>query len=279
MMRHSTTDERLDLEHIFEIYPYLLFVVGYDGYIKKINPAVSLLLGYSESDLHQAVIEEFLHPADRARSLGIRQKQVNGEFFVEYEARCMTKDGEVLELSWTSILVERDKFIFAIARNSPDKHSISEDEQLARILERLNQEQQKRFSMEIVQVRSHANGQGISSEWLGVSNKLSALDQRWLTKFESLVRENAKRTNLNLKLLSREMATSERQLYRQMNRIISMTPKKVVRLIRFHLVWEMIASGLESNVPALSRIAGYASASHFRKMFKQIYGIEVDELL
>jgi PAS domain-containing protein len=35
-----------NFEKIFDLSPDLLCVAGYDGYLKKINPAVSKLLGY-----------------------------------------------------------------------------------------------------------------------------------------------------------------------------------------------------------------------------------------
>jgi PAS domain-containing protein len=42
---------------IFDLSPDLLCVAGYDGYLKKINPAVSKLLGYSNEVLSKPINE------------------------------------------------------------------------------------------------------------------------------------------------------------------------------------------------------------------------------
>jgi PAS domain S-box-containing protein len=40
-----------NFEKFFDLSPDLLCVAGYDGYLKKINPAVSKLLGYTNEEL------------------------------------------------------------------------------------------------------------------------------------------------------------------------------------------------------------------------------------
>jgi PAS domain S-box-containing protein len=43
----------------------LLCVAGYDGYLKKINPAVSKLLGYTNEELLSKPINDFVYFADQ----------------------------------------------------------------------------------------------------------------------------------------------------------------------------------------------------------------------
>jgi len=68
-------------------------------------------------------------------------------------------------------------------------------------------------------------------------------DQFWLDKFEAVVRNRAGKLELNLSLISNELAISERQLFRHVDRILGITPNRLVRVIRLQLAWEAFASG------------------------------------
>ena len=52
-------------ELFFELSPDLLCIAGYDGYFKKINAAVSKLLGYTMDELYARPINDFVHCADK----------------------------------------------------------------------------------------------------------------------------------------------------------------------------------------------------------------------
>jgi PAS domain S-box-containing protein len=57
--------EEFLLEHFFELSPDLLCIAGYDGYFKKINPAVSKLLGYTNEELFSKPINDFIYSTDQ----------------------------------------------------------------------------------------------------------------------------------------------------------------------------------------------------------------------
>ena len=52
-------------EHFFELSADLLCIAGFDGFFKKINPAVSKLLGYTNEELFSKPINEFIHREDQ----------------------------------------------------------------------------------------------------------------------------------------------------------------------------------------------------------------------
>jgi PAS domain-containing protein len=57
-----------EAERIFELSPALLAVVGFDGYLRRFNPAFEVL-GYSGEELLSRKWIEFVHPNDRERML------------------------------------------------------------------------------------------------------------------------------------------------------------------------------------------------------------------
>lgn len=54
-----------NFEKFFDLSPDLLCVAGYDGYFKKVNPAVIKLLGYTNEELLARPINEFVYLADQ----------------------------------------------------------------------------------------------------------------------------------------------------------------------------------------------------------------------
>jgi PAS domain-containing protein len=57
-----------EVERIFEMSPALLAVAGFDGYVRRFNPAFEVF-GYSREELLSRPWIEFAHPDDRERML------------------------------------------------------------------------------------------------------------------------------------------------------------------------------------------------------------------
>jgi len=131
-------------DRFFELTPDLLCIAGYDGYFKKINPAVSKVLGYSLDELYSRPINDFVYTEDKEITSKMREKLTKAKPLYNFENRYVTKAGEIVWLSWTSLPVERDELIFAIAKNITHKKKLEEDRNamltsLARINEDLKQ--------------------------------------------------------------------------------------------------------------------------------------------
>ena len=133
------TDFKYEL--FFELSPDLLCIAGFDGYFKKINPAVSKTLGYSMEELYSRPINDFVHPDDKEMTNKVRTELIRSKPLFHFENRYQTKNGETLWLSWTSLPVERDNVIFAIAKNvTHKKHLEVERNALLANLSRANKE-------------------------------------------------------------------------------------------------------------------------------------------
>ncbi|SKB81597.1 PAS domain-containing sensor histidine kinase [Dyadobacter psychrophilus] len=95
----------------------LLCIAGFDGFFKEINPAVSNLLGYSEEELMSSPIDTFIHPDDRDITGQHRENLKNNVPLLDYENRYVTKNGDIVWLSWTSMPRYDEKLVYAIAKN------------------------------------------------------------------------------------------------------------------------------------------------------------------
>lgn len=132
------------LEPFFESLPELLCIAGFDGYFKKINPALCKLLKYTEAELYAHPINTFVHPEDQALTETHRRNLYAGKPLINYENRYLTKDGETVWLSWNSIPQQEEGLVYAIAKNitSNKEHEVARNAMLAemtRANERLKQ--------------------------------------------------------------------------------------------------------------------------------------------
>ena len=122
-----TAQPALDPEPFFELSPDLLCIAGFDGYFKRINPAVSKLLGYSNEELFSRPINDFVYPDDQDTTAKVRGELKRNRPLYNFENRYLTKSGEIVWLSWTSLPLEKDQLIFAIGRNITHKKKLEEE--------------------------------------------------------------------------------------------------------------------------------------------------------
>lgn len=105
----------------FESSPDLLCIAGFDGYFKKVNPALYNLLGFSEMELLSKPINSFVHPEDQEGTQKRRNSIQQGKPLLNFENRYVSKSGQILWLSWTSMPLHDKELVYAIAKNITHK--------------------------------------------------------------------------------------------------------------------------------------------------------------
>ncbi len=123
--RDITDRKRAELERdrFFTVSLDLLCVGGFDGYFKRINPAWSNLLGYTQKELLSIPFIKLIHPEDREATLRVFKHNVTGQRVVGFENRCRAKDGSYKWLSWNVVPFPEDKLIYAIARDISEQQA------------------------------------------------------------------------------------------------------------------------------------------------------------
>lgn len=115
-----------DLKPLFKLTPDLLCIAGFDGYFKEINPAVSKTLGYSREELFLKPINSFVYPEDQGITDRYRDNLRENIPLINFENRYVTKDGEIVWLSWTSIPSPEEELIYAIAKDVTYKKKVED---------------------------------------------------------------------------------------------------------------------------------------------------------
>ena len=123
-------DGTYHFDNFFNISADFICIAGFDGYFKRINPAVSKLLGYSDAELYAKPISSFVYAPDLKITLETREQVYKNKPLLNFENRYLTKNGAVVWLSWTSMPVESEKLVYAIAKNITHKKRIEEERNL-----------------------------------------------------------------------------------------------------------------------------------------------------
>jgi len=125
--RFVNTDELPSLDPFFDLSHDLLCIAGFDGYFKRINPAVSNLLGYTTEELFSKPINDFVHPDDQDVTQRSREHLTKNNPLLNFENRYVKKNGEIVWLSWTSMPMESRQLVYAIAKDVTYKKKHEED--------------------------------------------------------------------------------------------------------------------------------------------------------
>lgn len=141
MSKIEVSKEKYPLDPFFNDTLDLMCIAGFDGFFKRINPAVSKLLGYTEEELYSHPIKHFIHPLDKESTWLYRKNLIEGKGFKNHENRYLTKEGETVWLSWTSIPEESNGIVYAIAKNiTQTKQRETERNELITNLTQINKE-------------------------------------------------------------------------------------------------------------------------------------------
>lgn len=121
--RRSADAER---DRFFNLSVDMLFVAGFDGYFKRINPALERTLGYTEEELLAAPLIEFVHADDRGRTAFMIDRLRAGEQVVDFENRCHAKAGGYRWLSWRAASDPGRASIYAVARDVTEQKALED---------------------------------------------------------------------------------------------------------------------------------------------------------
>jgi len=121
MAKDFNTQINYQFEHFFEQSADLLCIAGFDGYFKRINPSVSKLLEFTNEELFSKLINDFVHPEDVIMTTKAREGLKKNNPLLNFENRYVTKSGEIVWLSWTSMPNYEEQLVYAIAKNITHK--------------------------------------------------------------------------------------------------------------------------------------------------------------
>jgi PAS domain S-box-containing protein len=122
------TEEALQLrDKIFTHSLDMLFIAGFDGFFRVINPAWEASLGWSEEYLLSKPWMDFVHPEDKRKTEDVKVTQINnGTEVIQFENRYLCIDGSYRWLSWNSFPYPEENIIVGVARDVTERKALDE---------------------------------------------------------------------------------------------------------------------------------------------------------
>lgn len=120
-----------EIDRIFEVSPALLAVAGFDGYLRRFNPAFEAF-GYSVDELLSRPWIEFVHPDDRERLREASESLERDAAAVALESRVVCRDGSLRWVEWSTRSVLEEGFFYVAGRDVTESRRAAEEQEALR---------------------------------------------------------------------------------------------------------------------------------------------------
>lgn len=113
----SGKDQQNQASRFFELSLDLMCIVGFDGYLKRVNPMWTQLLGWTEAELLSQPVINIVHPDDHATLQSARETVRNKGSLGRIEFRYRHRDGTYRWIWWNAFPQFDQQIFFAIGRD------------------------------------------------------------------------------------------------------------------------------------------------------------------
>ncbi|MGA9583550.1 MAG: PAS domain S-box protein [Allosphingosinicella sp.] len=114
-LEQRVAERTAERNRIWEMSHDLFAIMGFDGYLKAINPAWEATLGFDESTLLAMDFPQQVHPDDHDKVGAMMERLALGETVRGFEDRLRHSDGSWRWISWT--LVPQGEVFYAVGRD------------------------------------------------------------------------------------------------------------------------------------------------------------------
>lgn len=126
--RHEEVRRRQEeADRFFNLSLDLMVVAGFDGFIRRVNPAFSRLVGWSEKELKSRPFLEYAHPEDRDLVLREMRRLSTGATTDDFEGRMLCKDGSYRWLRISAQPITEEGLIYAVGVDITDRKRATEE--------------------------------------------------------------------------------------------------------------------------------------------------------
>lgn len=119
--------EAQEFYKFFQMSTDLMMIGQMGGRILKVNQGTIDALGYTEAEFRQMLLLDIVHPDDRESTLAELHRQSKSGTSVDFENRCVCKDGSCRWLSWRARFDADTQLSYATARDVTENKRIQDE--------------------------------------------------------------------------------------------------------------------------------------------------------
>jgi PAS domain S-box-containing protein len=108
-------------DRYFDLSRELICVLGFDGFLKSINPAWKWTLGFSEEEMKSRPYVELVHPDDRTATETEAEKLKQGGETIYFENRLRCKDNSWRWFAWSARAALPQQLIYGTGRDITER--------------------------------------------------------------------------------------------------------------------------------------------------------------
>ena len=109
--------------------------------------------------------------------------------------------------------------------------------------------------------------------------RVSKVDLEWLILFETTILDNIDFYGLSISWLAKQCVTSERQIFRKIEKYTGLTPTKYIRCLKLYKAKELLENYTYSTVNEVANAVGLKDPYYFSKVYKEEFGRKPKEYL
>jgi len=112
-----------NLDRLTNNSPDIICTISIDGRFISVNNASEKILGYTAKELQGRKFIDFVLEEDREMTLKMEDEINSGTPTTNFDNRYISKNGEVVPLSWSCYFLEQDQLMYCVARDGRQKQN------------------------------------------------------------------------------------------------------------------------------------------------------------
>lgn len=123
-----TERKRAELQRdlLFDMSIDMMAIAGFDGYMKRCNPAMTRGLGFSHEELTAIPYLDLIHPEDLEKAREAVERLYRGDDIRSFECRMRSKSGEYRWTQWNVVAFAQEHLLLGVGRDVTEQRRIHE---------------------------------------------------------------------------------------------------------------------------------------------------------